>query len=123
MTENIQNKKCVLLVDDEPKLLRFIDIKLRLCGYEVITASCGKEALNLVRSKCPDLILLDVIMPEMDGYQVLKELRAFTQLPVIMFSAKSVDHDYLESLGANDFLAKPFDPDDLVKKIGNLIAA
>jgi DNA-binding response OmpR family regulator len=114
-------KKKVLLVDDENALLRVFGIKLKLAGYDVVTAPSGEEALDLMNSTCPDIILLDVIMPGMDGFEVLEKVRAISELPVIVFSAKSENAQKALSLGANDFLSKPFDVDDLVKRIDELL--
>ena len=84
------------------------EVKNTARGFEVISTSSGQEALELVEPAKPDIILLDIIMPEIDGFEVLKKLRAFTQLPVIAFSTNSGNRDKAISLGANDFLPKPF---------------
>ncbi len=114
----IENKKrCVLVVDDHPKVLRFIEIGLKLHGYEVIATVSGEEALKLVKSAKPDIMLLDIVMPGIDGFEVLKQVRTFTQMPVIAFSASASNFQDAIRLGANDFLAKPFEPDEMVKRI------
>ena len=113
----MKSKKKVLLVDDERAILRVIGIKLRISGFDVLTASGGQEALGLVKTNSPDIILLDVIMPGIDGFEVLEKLRTFSELPVIVFSARPDNAQKALSLGANDFLAKPFDVDDMVKRI------
>jgi two-component system KDP operon response regulator KdpE len=113
----MKSKKKVLLVDDERAILRVIGIKLRISGFDVLTASGGQEALDLVKTNSPDIILLDVIMPGIDGFEVLEKLRTFSALPVIVFSARPDNAQKALSLGANDFLAKPFDVDDMVKRI------
>jgi len=111
------NKKCVLVVDDHPKVLRFIEIGLKLHGYEVIATVSGEEAVKFVKSGKPDIMLLDIVMPGIDGFEVLKQVRTFTQMPVIAFSASASNfHDAIR-LGANDFLSKPFEPDEMVKRI------
>ncbi len=117
----VKEKKRVLLVDDEQAILRVLSIKLRVSGYDVVTALNGKEALDLVGSAKPDIMLLDVIMPEMDGFEVLQKLRSLSQLPVIVFSARPENAQKALELGANDFLPKPFDVDDLVKRIQRLL--
>lgn len=122
MINNPKKTKCVLVVDDHAKVLRFIEIDLKLRGFKVITTTSGCEALKLVRSDCPDIMLLDIVMPEMDGFAVLKELRTFNNLPVITFSASPGNQDEAMRLGANYFMHKPFDPDDMVKKIKSLLA-
>ena len=116
-----EKKQCVLVVDDHPKVLRFIEIDLKLRGFKVITTTSGEEALELVKSAKPDIMLLDIIMPGMDGFEVLKELRTFTKLPVIAFSASPGNQDEALRLGANDFMHKPFDPDDMVRRIKALL--
>lgn len=112
----------MLVVDDHPKVLKFIEVDLKLRGYEVITTTSGAEALELAKATQPDIMLLDVVMPEIDGFEVLKRLRSFTQLPVIAFSASPGNHDDALKLGANDFVAKPFHPDDMVKRIKALLS-
>lgn len=116
-----QQKPRVLVVDDEPKVLRFIEIDLRIRGFEVTTVKSGQEALDLVKSGKSDIMLLDVIMPGINGFQVLKELRNFTDLPVIVFSASPGNHEKALQLGANDFMPKPFDSDEMVKRIRRLV--
>ncbi len=110
-------KKKILLVDNEQAILKVLSIKLRVSGYDVITALGGQEALNLVNSASPDIMLLDVIMPGMNGFEVLQKLRINSALPVIVFSARLENAKKALSLGANDFLAKPFNVNDLVKRI------
>jgi two-component system, OmpR family, KDP operon response regulator KdpE len=116
-----EKKQCVLVVDDHPKVLRFIEIDLKLRGFEVITTTSGSEALELVKSAKPDIMLLDIIMPEMDGFEVLKKVRSFTQLPVIAFSASPANYEDAMRLGANDFMPKPFQPDEMVRRIKTLL--
>jgi two-component system KDP operon response regulator KdpE len=113
----IDNRKLILVVDDHPKVLKFIEIDLKLRGFEVISTTSGKEALELARSRKPDVVLLDMIMPGIDGFEMLKQLRIFTDLPVIAFSASSENQDEAMRLGANDFMHKPFDPDDMARRI------
>jgi two-component system KDP operon response regulator KdpE len=117
MTKNLR----VLVVDDQPKVLKFISIDLRLHGYDVITIGSGEEALEIVKSDRPDIMLLDIIMPGMDGFEVLRQLRGFSQLPVITISASATNYTEAIKLGANDFLTKPFQPDDMIKRIQELI--
>jgi two-component system KDP operon response regulator KdpE len=114
-------KKRVLVVDDHPKVLTFIEIDLKLRGFEVICTSSGQEALELVSSAKPDIMLLDMVMPIMDGFEVLRKLRAVSELPVIAVSAHTSAAEEALRLGADDFLAKPFRPDELVNKIKALL--
>ena len=110
------------VVDDEPKVLKFVQIDLRIQGFEVITTTSGQAALDLVKSAKPDIVLLDVIMPGMDGFQVLKEMRTFTDLPVIAFSASHGSHENALQLGANDFMSKSFSADEMVSRIKKLLS-
>lgn len=109
----------VLIVDDEPRILKFLNIKLKASGYEVITANSGQEALTQIQAQDPDLVVLDVLMPGMDGFETLKQIRAFSSVPVIILSAKEANVDKIKGLklGADDYLAKPFNPDELVARI------
>jgi DNA-binding response OmpR family regulator len=110
---------CVLVVDDEKRIQNFLLAKLKVSGYEVCTASTGAEALDLVRERDPDLVVLDVMMPRMDGFETLKKLRSFSSVPVIILSARGANEDKIKGLGlgADDYLAKPFNPNELVARI------
>lgn len=110
-------KKCVLVVDDEPAVLRFISVSLSMAGYEVVTATSGEEALKLIASERPDIMLLDLVMEPLSGLDVLARLRAFSQMPVIVFSARSDLGAIALKKGANGFVVKPFRPDQMTKKI------
>ena len=109
----------VLLVDDEPRIIKFLRVKLGTSGYQVLTASSGKEAIELVQGQEPDLVVLDVVMPEMDGFETLKQIRALSGVPIIILSARGENSDKITGLrlGADDYLAKPFSPDELVARI------
>ena len=117
-----ERKKRVLVVDDQRKVLRFVEIDLKLRGFEVVTTTSGKEALELIRSAKPDIMLLDIVMPGMDGFEVLRQLRAFSQLPVIAFSASIANYDEAIQLGANDFMSKPFKANDMVSRINAFLS-
>lgn len=109
----------VLVVDDEQRILNFLSSKLKASGYEVSTASNGVEALEQVQALEPDLVVLDILMPQKDGFETLKELRTFSPVPTIILSAKGTNADKVKglSIGADDYLAKPFSPDELVARI------
>ena len=109
----------VLIVDDEVSIVKFLDLKLKASGYEVLTANNGLEALAKVQTQEPDLIVLDVIMPGMNGFETLKQIRALSAVPVIILSAVEGNMDKIRGLklGADDYLAKPFNPDELVARI------
>jgi DNA-binding response OmpR family regulator len=116
-----KTRKKVLVVDDERAILKVFSIKLRISGYDVITASNGREALELFKKESPDIMLLDVIMPGLDGFEVLQSLRSFSKVPVIVFSAMPENAQKALNLGADEFLAKPFNVDEIVKKITRLL--
>jgi len=117
----ILKQQRVLVVDDEPKVLRFIEIGLKLKGFYVITTTSGKEALKLVSSENPDVMLLDIIMPDLNGYEVLKQLRTFSDIPVIAISASPTTYNDIIRQGADYFIMKPFDPNDIATMIGRLL--
>jgi len=108
-----------MIVDDEIGILNFLKSKLKAGGYNVITASDGIEAMNKIHTQMPDLIVLDILMPRMNGIALLKELRLFSRIPIIMLSARDSDEDKVECLrlGADDYLTKPFSPRELVARI------
>jgi DNA-binding response OmpR family regulator len=112
----------VLIADDDRDIVRFVALNLRLEGFEVVVACDGQDALDKALDVRPSLILLDTMMPRMDGYEVcsrLRDQRPDAQIPVIMLTAKSLESDrsraYLS--GADDWVTKPFDPADLVSKV------
>jgi DNA-binding response OmpR family regulator len=109
----------VLVVDDEPRIVKFLSLRLKASGYEVLTANNGAAALELVQAQQPDMLVLDVLMPGMDGFETLKQVRAMSSMPVIILSAKEASSDKIKGLqlGADDYLAKPFSPDELVARI------
>jgi DNA-binding response OmpR family regulator len=111
--------KRVLVVDDEPRIIGFIRMNLELEGHQVIEAHSGLEALEAVRTKLPDIILLDVMMPDLDGFETLRMLREFSDIPVIMLTAKGEENDrvYGLELGADDYITKPFGPRELSSRI------
>jgi DNA-binding response OmpR family regulator len=113
------DKFCILLVDDEERIINFLRAKLKISGYDVLVATNGAEALEQFRTHEPDLVVLDLVMPKMDGFEVLKELRSFSSVPVIILSAKRADVDKIKGLhlGADDYLPKPFNPDELLARI------
>jgi CheY-like chemotaxis protein len=113
--------KKILLVDDERAILKIVGIKLKLCGYDVVTASHGLEALELIESAKPDLMLLDIIMPVMDGFAVLERLSPAAPMPVIVWSARPESGHKALAMGANAFLSKPFDIDHLMHNVESLI--
>jgi len=112
-------KKRILVVDDEPRMRRFVRMNLDLEGYEVSEAENGLVALEKVRDYMPDLVLLDVMMPTMDGFETLALLREFSNVPVIMLTVKGDEDDRVRGLdlGADDYITKPFSPRELSSRI------
>lgn len=113
----------VLTVDDEPRFVRLIEANLLSAGYKVLTANNGPTALEIIVSKQPNLILLDVMMPEMDGFEVLDRIREFSNVPVIMLTAKGEEADRVEGLnrGADDYVVKPFSANELLARVRAVI--
>ncbi|MEJ2413579.1 MAG: response regulator [Anaerolineales bacterium] len=109
----------ILAVDDEKRMVRFIQLNLEQDGFQVITAYNGKEALEQVRTQLPDLVLLDIMMPDINGFEVLKKIREVSSVPVIMLTAKGEEDDRIQGLelGADDYITKPFSPRELVSRI------
>lgn len=109
----------VLAVDDDPAILRTLSINLRARDYDVETAGDGRSALQIVDERMPDVVLLDLGLPDIDGISVLKQLRSFTHTPVIVVSARSEADDKVEALdlGADDFITKPFSIEELLARI------
>jgi DNA-binding response OmpR family regulator len=118
--------KKILVVDDEPDALELITFNLKAAGYSVITAETGNDAIKKARAYLPDLILLDLMIPETDGIEVCKILRRdehTTGIPIMMVTAKAEEMDRIVGLelGANDYLTKPFSPRELVLRAKNLL--
>jgi DNA-binding response OmpR family regulator len=114
-----RDAKRVLVVDDEPRMIGFIRMNLELEGYQVLEAHNGVEALEIIRTQLPDLVLLDVMMPEPDGFETLRMLREFSTIPVIMLTAKGEEDDkvYGLELGADDYVTKPFGSRELSSRV------
>jgi two-component system alkaline phosphatase synthesis response regulator PhoP/two-component system response regulator VicR len=111
--------KKILAVDDERHIVRLVEVNLQRAGYEVVTAYDGREALEKVKAENPDLVVLDVMMPYMDGFEVLKNLKAdpaTAEIPVIMLTAKAQDADVFRGWqsGVDCYLTKPFNPMELL---------
>ncbi len=109
----------VLVVDDEERMVRFIRLNLEHDGFQVFEADKGMKAVNLIREKLPDIVLLDVMLPDLDGYEVLKLIRQHNSTPVIMLTARGEEDDRIKGLelGADDYITKPFSPRELVSRI------
>jgi DNA-binding response OmpR family regulator len=111
--------KRILVVDDETRMIGFIRMNLELEGFQVLEAHNGLEALETIRTNLPDLVILDVMMPELDGFETLRILREFSNIPVIMLTAKGEEDDrvYGLELGADDYITKPFGPRELSSRV------
>ncbi len=116
-------KKRILIVDDEVSILKFLRSNLEDKGYAVISASNGEEALNTIERELPDLIVLDVMMPKMDGFEVCRQLREWSQIPIIMLSARGDEKDKVKclDLGADDYIVKPFGASELMARVSAVL--
>src|SRR5436190_1126417 len=112
-------KTTILAADDDPQLLRLITRNLQLEGYDVLAASDGQQALELIENNSLDLVLLDVMMPRMDGFTVCYRVREFSSVPIIIITARGQDQDKVRGLdlGADDYLTKPFSVDELLARV------
>lgn len=119
MMQDSSKGKLILVVDDEIRMVRFIRLNLEHDGFQVISAYNGREALDQVRSQLPNMVLLDVMMPDLDGFEVLQRIREQSNIPVIMLTAKGEEDDRVRGLelGADDYITKPFSPRELVSRV------
>jgi two-component system KDP operon response regulator KdpE len=119
MVDETYRNKLILVVDDEERMSRFIRLNLEHDGFQVLEANRGLKAINLIRERMPDLVLLDVMMPDLDGFEVLQLIRESYQVPVIMLTAKGEEDDKVKGLelGADDYVTKPFSPRELVSRV------
>ena len=116
-------KHMILVVDDEPSIVRLARAKLQADGYAVITAARGAQAIKLLDDERPDLVLLDLMMPEMDGFETLRRMRTVSSIPVIMLTARGSDADKLRGFesGVDDYITKPFNPDELSARVNAVL--
>ena len=112
-------KMTILTADDDPQLLRLVMRNLQLEGYEVLMASDGKQALEQIEAHQPDLVLLDVMMPKLDGFTVCQRVREFSSVPIIIVTARGQDQDKVRGLdlGEDDYLTKPFSVEELLARV------
>ena len=112
-------KQRILIVEDEARIANFIRAILQANGYETITASTGREARSMIASHCPDLIILDLGLPDIDGLDIIRSVREWTQLPILIVSARTHERDKVEALdaGADDYMEKPFGTSELLARI------
>lgn len=118
--------KKILIIDDEPDIIKVVKFRLIKMGYEVMTATNGKEGLEMVRPTKPDLVLLDFRMPFLNGDEVCKEIKkdeSTKHIPVILMTAsiQNALEENIQMMGADDYILKPFEPEELIKKIKRLI--
>ena len=118
---NIREK--ILVIEDEKSIARFISTILTANGYEAMRAASGAEAMSMISSHCPDLVILDLGLPDMDGLDILRQLRSWSTLPVVVVSARSHEQDKVSALdlGADDYLTKPFGTDELLARVRTAI--
>jgi two-component system KDP operon response regulator KdpE len=119
LTRQPDGRRTVLVVDDDQRMRRLLRLNLEKDGYRVVTAEDGPTGLESAELEPPDLILLDVMMPEMDGFTVLQRLREFSDVPVVLLTAKGEEQDKVRGLdlGADDYLTKPFGPAELLARV------
>jgi len=112
-------KTSILLVDDDPQLIRLVRANLESVGYKVLAALDARSALGLVAQEMPDLLVLDIMLPEIDGYELCSRIREFCNIPIIMLTAKVEDVDKVKGLklGADDYVTKPFNVQELLARI------
>ena len=115
----VENKELVLLIEDEPQMRRFLRITLQSHGYRLIEAAGGQEGLVHATTRNPDVVLLDLGLPDMDGLEVTKRLREWTNMPIIVISAREQEQDKIKALdlGADDYLTKPFNAGELLARV------
>jgi len=113
----------ILMVDDDPSIRKFVQANLQARGYDVLTAGDGEEAIRMAENGKPDLIILDIIMPEMDGFEVCRRIRNLSSLPIIMLSAREGENDKekCDACGADDYLTKPFILRELLALVKTLL--
>lgn len=119
MSDTAFRNKKILVVDDEERMARFIRLNLEHDGFQVIEAFKGMQAVGLLRDKMPDAVILDVMLPDIDGFEVLQLIREVSTVPVIMLTAKGEEEDRVKGLelGADDYVTKPFSPRELVSRV------
>jgi len=119
MVDESFRNRMILVVDDEERMARFIRLNLEHDGFQVVEAYRGMKAIQVLRESLPDLVLLDVMMPDLDGFEVLRMIRESSSVPVIMLTAKGEEDDRVHGLelGADDYITKPFSPRELVSRV------
>ncbi|MBI1794795.1 MAG: response regulator transcription factor [Chloroflexi bacterium] len=113
----------IMIIDDEKRLVSLVESYLKQEGYHVLTAGDGREALSIARKESPDLILLDIMMPEMDGYEFMETYRKYHRTPIILLTARVEEQDHVIGLdlGADDYVTKPFRPRELMARVRSVL--
>ena len=116
-------KDKILIIDDEKSIRRFLSVVLTATGYDVVTASTGAEAYSVMMSQAPDLALLDLGLPDMDGVSIIESVRTWSEIPIIVISARTQERDKVEALdlGADDYITKPFGSSELLARVRGAI--
>ncbi len=119
MQDDSFRNRVILVVDDEERMARFIRLNLEQDGFQVVEAYRGLDAIHQLRDAMPDVVVLDVMLPDLDGFEVLKLIREISSVPVIMLTAKGEEDDRVKGLelGADDYVTKPFSPRELVSRV------
>ena len=114
----MQNKVMVLIIEDEKNICDFIATTLKAQGYKTITTGLGREGVSLTASQCPDIILLDLGLPDLDGMDVIRQIRAYTAIPILVISARTQEKEKVTALdlGADDYITKPFGSSELMAR-------
>jgi DNA-binding response OmpR family regulator len=118
MTQSADHER-ILVVDDDPLIVRLVRTHLDKAGYRVLTAADGEQALDIAATELPDLVVLDLMLPRIDGYEVCRRIREFSLMPVVMLTARGEQVDKLRGfeMGADDYLSKPFAPQELLARV------
>ncbi len=113
------NNPRILIIDDEPQIRRALRVSLERAGYQVLLAATGEEGLDIAAERQPELVILDLALPDMEGTEVCRHLREWSKIPIIVLSVRDNDRDKVEALdlGADDYVTKPFSPDELAARI------
>lgn len=119
----MENKYKILVIEDEKSILNFITKHLELSGYRVLKAAAAKDGLLMCFSECPDVIVLDLGLPDMDGYEVIQRVREQSELPILVVSARTTEQEKVKMLdaGADDYMTKPFGTSELIARIRNCL--
>jgi len=119
MSSSVSTNTKILVIEDEERMARFVRLNLEQDGFQVNEALTGREGLDKLRTFMPDLVLLDVMLPDLDGFELLKMIREIDTVPVIMLTAKGEEEDKVRGLelGADDYITKPFSPRELVSRV------